>query len=370
MIPTVLVVDDSALVRKYLRLFLEGAGMTVVTAKTGREALEQMTQWKPDVVTLDIQMPDIDGLTVLREIMATEPLPVVMISVLTGPRSKATVDALSMGAVDYVAKPDAAVSLRLEEVRDEIIAKVSGAVGARVRRSPRLGERVRSERDRPRARPSVKIDRHPVDVIVIGASTGGPGILAEIIGALPAWFPPVVIAQHLPASFTPHLSDRLAKAGAFASHEVHNTLHLLPGNAYVGRGGADVVVTKRPDGLVVKSVPALSSHRWHPSVDRLVASVRECIPPPRVIGVLLSGMGDDGAREMTALSAKGGRTIAESKESAVVWGMPGELVGAGGADCVLDGESIAEQLLAWVAAPDTVASRTAAITEVVHGTRS
>lgn len=370
MTPTVLVVDDSALVRKYLRLFLESEGMTVVTAKTGREALEHLAQWKPDVVTLDIQMPDIDGLTVLRELMATEPVPVVMISVLAGPRSRATVDALSMGAVDYVAKPDAAVSLRLDEVREEIVSKVWAAVGAQVRRAPRSAERLRAERSRAPARPEVMIERRPVDIVLIGASTGGPGILADIVGGLPSWFPPVVIAQHLPASFTPHLSARLGKAGEFASHEVRSPLLLSPGNAYVGRGGADVVVAKRADGLVAKSVPALSSHRWHPSVDRLVGSVAECVAPARVIGVLLSGMGDDGAKQMAALSAAGGRAIAESKQSAVVWGMPGELVAAGGADRVLDGDRIAEQLIAWVEPPSTTSAEEPALTEVGHGTRS
>jgi two-component system chemotaxis response regulator CheB len=185
--------------------------------------------------------------------------------------------------------------------------------------------------------------------VLVGSSTGGPTALSVVFSAIPAGFtPPVVVAQHIPASFTRHLAARLDDDCALAVREVSGTELLRPGTIYVGRGDADVVIARRTDGLIAKSVPASGEYRWHPSVDRLVASaLATCEDPRRVVGVLLTGMGDDGAAEMTRLRELGGRTIAESKETAVVWGMPGDLVRRDGADAVLRLEDIGPRLSTW-----------------------
>jgi two-component system chemotaxis response regulator CheB len=187
------------------------------------------------------------------------------------------------------------------------------------------------------------------ELVLIGSSTGGPTALSEVLTVLPRDFPaPVVIAQHIPASFTKHLAQRLNDDCAVEVREVSTLEELRPGTVYLGRGDADVVIGRRPGGLTARSVPASTDYRWHPSVDRLVASaLSHCLDPRRLVGVLLTGMGDDGAEEMTRLRELGGRTIAESEATAVVFGMPGDLVRRDGADVVLPVHRIGAQLGAW-----------------------
>lgn len=187
------------------------------------------------------------------------------------------------------------------------------------------------------------------DLVLIGSSTGGPAALAEVLIGLPRDFAaPIVIAQHIPASFTKHLAERLNQDCALPVKELSVTEALRPGTVYLGRGDADVLIARRPGGLVGTSVPSSPDYRWHPIVDRLVASaLAYCSDPSRVVGVLLTGMGDDGAEQMARLHEFGGRTIAESERTAIVYGMPAELVRRGGADCVLPVDQIGAQLAAW-----------------------
>jgi two-component system, chemotaxis family, protein-glutamate methylesterase/glutaminase len=189
----------------------------------------------------------------------------------------------------------------------------------------------------------------PADgVVLVGSSTGGPPALDALLGPLPADFPwPILIAQHMPASFTGPLAHRLDKLCALTVLEVTKPTPLLPGNVYIGRGDADMIVSSRAKGVVVTAAPSSTEYRWHPSVDRLVLTAMEHLGPRRLIGVLMTGMGNDGAAAMTRLSAEGGRTIAESEETAVVWGMPGELVKAGGAQVIAPLDKIAGHLLGW-----------------------
>ncbi|MFC4060343.1 chemotaxis-specific protein-glutamate methyltransferase CheB [Planomonospora corallina] len=356
----VLVVDDSALMRKLIKRILTDTGeFEVCTARNGLDALEQMQRVQPDVVTLDVNMPEMDGLTCLAEIMRQDPRPVVMVSSLTEDGALVTLEALAMGAVDYVPKPGGTVSLNLEDVAADLVAKVRAAARARVRRAGGLTARLLTQRARVAAAATAP-SRHaragtarpqaaPADLVLVGASTGGPALLAEILAQLPASFPaPVIVAQHIPASFTAALARRLDEACELTVHEVTRSMPVRPGNIYVGRGDADVLVAPGAGGPVVKSVPASSAHRWHPSVDRLVASARRFADPERLVCVQLTGMGDDGAEEMAAVAAAGGRTIAEAEETAVVWGMPGELVRRGGATAVLPNHLIAAHLIDWV----------------------
>jgi two-component system, chemotaxis family, protein-glutamate methylesterase/glutaminase len=241
-----------------------------------------------------------------------------------------------------------------------VVETVRAASKARLRRSSRLTERVRLRaKGGIAAKPARRYagtqatnpitSAGPVDgVVLVGTSTGGPAALDALLEPMPADFPwPILIAQHMPASFTGPLSRRLDRLCALKVLEVTRPTPLVPGNVYIGRGDADMVVSSRPEGFVVTAAPASADYRWHPSVDRLVSSAMEHLGPRRLIGVLMTGMGNDGAAAMTRLSAEGGRTIAEAEETAVVWGMPGELVKAGGAQVIAPLDRIASHLLGW-----------------------
>ncbi|GIF05865.1 chemotaxis-specific protein-glutamate methyltransferase CheB [Actinoplanes siamensis] len=346
MATSVLVVDDSALMRRALKGMLTEAGDFVVhTARNGVDALEQLERVHPDVVTLDVNMPEMDGLTCLSKIMERRPVPVVMVSSLTEHNALVTLEALQLGAVDYVPKPGGTVSLNIDEVSAELVSKVRGAAQAKMKRAGTLRARIRAAAPPP---PPAG-EAGPVDLVLIGSSTGGPHLLSELLPQLPGTLAaPVVVAQHIPASFTAPLARRLDDTCALRVHEVDRIMTMSRGNIYVGRGGADVVVARRTDGLIVKPAPAAAEYRWHPSVDRMVASASRYVDPKRLVCVLLTGMGDDGATEMAMVHKGGGRTIAEAEETAVVWGMPGELARRGGATEVLPAYEIAGRLADWV----------------------
>ena len=354
----VLVVDDSPLVRKLFgRVFAAEPDVTVDFARTGFEAIEQLEQFQPDVITLDVQMPQMDGLECLDRIMLQRPCPVVMVSTITEQGAIATLDALRLGAVDFVTKPSGAVSLKMDEFAPILIAKVRAAVAAKVPASRRLKDRVQFRasgglviRDRDLAVSRVAPES-PVEaaqgegLVLVGASTGGPPALETLLTSLPSTFPwPILVAQHMPATFTGPLSKRLDGICALNVIEVRRPTILRPGTVYIGQGDADIIVSQRPSGLIAMASPAKLDYPWHPSADRLVRTALDHVPAELLIGVLLTGMGNDGARAMADLKFRGGRTIAESEDTAVVWGMPGELVRAGGATWALALPLIANRL--------------------------
>ena len=353
----VLVVDDSALVRKLFGAVLSAeAGFEVRFARNGVEALDELEVFKPDVVTLDVQMPTMNGLECLDRIMVQRPCPVVMVSSLTGEGADATLQALGLGAVDFVAKPEGAVSLRMDAFAPMLVEKVRAAATAKLRASRRLRERVQHRiggiAPRPAAKgagsaPGGKTRAAPGDgLVLVGTSTGGPPALEALLTGLPAHFPwPILIAQHMPENFTGPLARRLDAMCAIRVMEVRQPQVLAAGCAYIGRGEADLVVSRRGAGMVAMAAPAKADYPWHPSTDRLVQSAMTHMAADRLVGVLMTGMGNDGAQAMTRLHAQGGRTIAEAESTAVVWGMPGELVKAGGADWVVPLPEIAERLL-------------------------
>jgi two-component system chemotaxis response regulator CheB len=357
-----LIVDDSALMRRVLGdVFQQEGGFDLAFARDGVEAMAQLHAFRPDVITLDVQMPRMDGLACLDRIMIERPCPVVMVSSLTAEGAEATLEALELGAFDVVPKPGGAISLSIDEVAPLLLEKVRAAAVSRVRRSHRLVERLRARRTAaPAALPQSEprpIPWHPSHagqppgVVIIGTSTGGPPALETVLTELPADFPwPVLVAQHMPAAFTASLAMRLDGLCALHVMEVVRPMPIAAGAIYIARGDADMAVSLRAAGPVVLPTPAGAEYRWHPSVDRLVASALAHLAPERMVGVLMTGMGNDGATAMTALRAAGGRTIAESAETAVVWGMPGELVRAGGAEQVLPLEAIAARLIQLVAA--------------------
>jgi two-component system chemotaxis response regulator CheB len=348
----VLVVDDSALARKLLgQVFAAEADIQVEFARNGVEALAKLHAFAPDVVTLDIHMPQMDGLACLDRIMVERPSPVVMVSSLTAEGADETLEALRLGAVDFVAKPEGAVSLRIQEIAPDLIAKVRAAAGARLRSSLRLKERVRhrmgggAPQTPSRTRQAPPVAATGQGLVLVGTSTGGPPALEALLAPLPASFPwPILVAQHMPATFTGPLARRLDGLCDLTVVEVVHSTPLEAGCAYVGRGDADIIVSRRAGSLVAMAAPSQAAYPWHPSADRLVRSAMAQVSATQLIGVLMTGMGNDGAAAMAQLYAQGGRTIAEAEDTAVVWGMPGELVKAGGASYVEPLPEIAARL--------------------------
>jgi two-component system, chemotaxis family, protein-glutamate methylesterase/glutaminase len=346
----VLIVDDSALMRKTLRDLFGALGrFETQTARNGADALDQVERFNPDVVTLDVNMPEMDGLTCLSHIMARFPRPVVMVSSLTRRGAQATLEALALGAVDFVEKPGGTVSVDIEAIRNQLVMKVDAACRSRPRSAKAVAGAARDRVETAVKRGSFAAAGTALGVVLIGVSTGGPRTLEDVLPLLPEDFPwSIVIAQHMPGAFTGPFAARLDSICAVAVTEVSSPTPLKLGHVYIGRGGADVVIEKRLGRAVVNSVPEDQHHLWHPSVERLVTSAMEAIEPRALVGVLLTGMGDDGAKAMTSLLRAGGRTIAEDASTAIVFGMPGELIRMGGAAKVLPSDRIAEQLSAWI----------------------
>jgi two-component system chemotaxis response regulator CheB len=343
----VLVVDDSALMRKLLgRIFATESDFKVAFARDGREALDLIASFSPDVVTLDIHMPEMDGLACLDRIMVEHPCPVVMVSSLTAEGADTTLEALRLGAVDFVAKPAGAISLHIDALTAELVGKVRAAASARIRSSARLRERIRHRLGgeatplrparQPRSTALAPAAAKGNGLVLVGTSTGGPPALEALLRPLPEGFGwPILVAQHMPATFTGALARRLDGLCALEVVEVARPVQLEPGCVYIGKGDADIVVTRRPSGLVAMPIRAKADYPWHPSTDRLVTSAMEHVEAAQLVGILMTGMGNDGADAMARLHERGGRTIAEAEETAVVWGMPGELVAAKGADWIL-----------------------------------
>ncbi|MCM2475036.1 chemotaxis-specific protein-glutamate methyltransferase CheB [Rhizobium sp. CG5] len=349
----VLVVDDSALMRKHIGGLLKDAGFETFLARNGKEAVEMVIEVRPDVVTLDINMPEMDGLTALSQIMTARPTPTIMVSSLTNKGALATLEAMAMGAVDYVAKPSGTISLSIDSIADSLVAKVQAAATAQVK-SLRTRAQVTVAQMQPkpvalRAPGPRKLTSTAFGLVLIGVSTGGPRTLEEILPLLPASLPwPVLVVQHMPASFTAPFATRLNTLCQLHVKEAAAIEDIQPGTVYIARGGSDMAVGERAGRLIIITKPESSKFLWHPSVDVLVASALTCVPPDRLIGVQLTGMGYDGAETMAELKRRGGRTIAESEETAVVFGMPKELISRGGATTVLPSGKIASHIDRWL----------------------
>jgi two-component system chemotaxis response regulator CheB len=350
-----LIVDDSALMRRQLtNLFQTEGNFEVHQARNGEEAVRENLDFQPDVVTLDINMPEMDGLTALSLIMVERPTAVVMVSSLTNEGALATFEALNLGAVDFIAKPGGTISLSIDRITEELVAKVRGAARVRPRgktaTTATVVRRMQEERKKvTSASPSPAAQRGAgKGLLLVGASTGGPRALEIVLSGLPASFPwPVLVAQHMPAAFTRAFAERLNQCCALPVVEANSALPVDAGKIYIARGGADMVLANRAGKLTVLPMPENSQFLWHPSVELLGRSVLQHYDPKRVTAVLLTGMGYDGSDAFAEIKKRGGRTIAESEESAVVYGMPAELVAKDGASKVLAVEKVASQLATW-----------------------
>jgi two-component system chemotaxis response regulator CheB len=340
--------------RQLMTLFQAEGDFDIRQARNGAEAVRENLEFEPEVVTLDVNMPEMDGLTALSLIMAERPVAVVMVSSLTEQGALATFEALNLGAVDYIAKPGGTISLSIDKIAEDLIAKVRAAARARVKTKGSTGSevvrRIREQRKKATAAFSLAVRSRATSegLLIIGASTGGPRALEIVLSGLPPDFPwPVLVAQHMPAAFTRAFADRLDQCCALQVTEAGNALPVETGKIYIGRGGADMLLANRAGRLTALPAPENLSYLWHPSVELLGRSVLEHFDPKRVTAVLLTGMGHDGSDAFTEIKKRGGRTIAESEDSAVVYGMPAELVRKGGASLVLAAEKIAAQVTTW-----------------------
>ena len=338
----VLVVDDSAYVRKVIRQILSRSSLIEVVgiATDGEEALEKVRELRPDVVTLDLMMPGLDGLGFLERQMAAQPLPVVVVSTASG-QHESVLKALEAGAVDFVHKPSALANEKLLEMGEELIAKLIMAADVRPKRfqpaTLRKTKGVSSEL--PRGAGSV-------DAIVIGISTGGPQALKYLIPQIPEGFlVPIAVVLHIPAGFTEMYAARLDELSELKVTEAREGEPLRPGLVLIAPGGRHLRFRRNADGTVVARVNADPFEVLHvPSVDVLFESAAE-IFQDRVLGIVMTGMGSDGRNGAARIKAQGGRIYTESEETCVVYGMPAAVVEAGLSDRSIPLDRLAEAIL-------------------------
>lgn len=343
----VLIVDDSAVVRQMLSEILasDPAIEVVGTAADPLLAREKIKRLAPDVITLDVEMPRMDGLAFLENLMRLHPLPVVMISSLTERGADTTLQALALGAVDFISKPKFDVARGLQGYAEEIIGKVKMAARSRVRTLARPST-PRITLDAVPPSPARSIQFRTTDrLIAIGASAGGTEALRVVLEGLPADAPAVVLTQHLPATFSTAFAERLDRHSAMSVREASDGEAVLPGHAYLPPGGKHLRVIR--DGARwrcrVDDGPAVNRHK--PAVDVLFRSVAESAGA-NAIGAILTGMGDDGARGLLELKNVGAPTLVQDEATSVVWGMPGAAFKLGATEEQVPLERIAERLMA------------------------
>lgn len=338
----VLIVDDSALIRQVLKqIFDDAAGIEVVgVAEDPFIARDKIKQLNPDVITLDIEMPKMDGITFLKNLMRLRPMPVVMISTLTQKGAPATLEALELGAVDYVGKPSADKPELLAEYASEIVEKVKVASVANI---------GRLEAQASRAPLQVKpVERAKLDqntVIAIGASTGGTEAIRELLLGLPADTPPILITQHIPPGFSTSFANRLNNT--LPLHEVHEAQDgdkVMPGHIYIAPGDAHLELKIKGGNYYCKVYQGERVNLHIPSVEVLFNSITaQCAK--RTIGIMLTGMGADGAQAMLAMKQAGSYNLIQDENSSVVWGMPGAAAELGAGDKILPLQSIAGHIV-------------------------
>ncbi len=339
-------VDDSAFMRFTISKYLgEVPGITVVgTARDGVEALEIIPKLKPDVITLDVEMPRMDGLTTLRAIMAEFPRPVIMLSSLTSEGALETIQALTLGAVDFIAKP--MNKANMSAIINEVAAKIVHSVHAKVWTVPNVRQALK-----PQPRPSnsgktTRSMRNQDRLIVIGSSTGGPRALNTVIPALPVTLPAsVLIIQHMPVGFTRSLADRLDNVSALTVKEAAPGDSLEVGRCLVAPGGFHMTLDEHRQITLNQNPPV---HGVRPAVDVTMTSIARLFGA-EVIGVILTGMGNDGTNGAALIHSAGGKVIAEAESSCVVWGMPRSVVEAGAADYIVPLDEVAGMIEKLVA---------------------
>jgi two-component system, chemotaxis family, protein-glutamate methylesterase/glutaminase len=327
-----LVIDDSAYNRVTISRMLESHPeiKVVATAVNGEDGIKQAMRHRPDVVTLDLEMPVMDGFAFLRWLMFNLPTAVIAVSSRSSDRS--VFKALELGALDFIAKPGGRVSPRLEEIQKDLVAKVMQVAELRMENLRRRasGDEPQAAEPTPAAEPSAA----GVELVAIGCSTGGPPALQHLFQNLPLLPIPVVVAQHMPPNFTRLFAERVNKLTRFKVREADDGVMLEQGSVYIAPGGMQTEVRRVSEGLIARVFSSSGSEVYAPSVDRLFNSAADACGE-RLVAVIMTGMGDDGAQAMKRVRAKGGRTIAESSETAIIFGMPNEAIKTGAVESVL-----------------------------------
>lgn len=357
----VLIVDDSALVRNLLTTLIDAQPdmMVVGTASDPYVARERIKALNPDVLTLDVEMPRMDGLSFLEKLMRLRPMPVVMVSSLTERSSETTLRALELGAVDYVTKPRIDIMNGIHENGQEIVEKIRAASGARLKsliRKPAL-LRVEKKLTADVVLPSINNRLQTTEkVVVVGASTGGTEAIKDLLVAMPADAPGILITQHMPAAFTSAFARRLDSVCCIAVKEALDGERVLPGHAYIAPGDRHLLLDRSGANYVTRIMdgPAVSRHR--PSVDVLFRSAANCAGK-NAIGVILTGMGDDGANGMLEMKQAGAYTLAQDEDSCVVFGMPKEAIARGGVDEIVALSAMTSRVVDLVSAQGVRAIR-------------
>lgn len=330
----ILVVDDSLLMQRVLSDILQSDPQILVigTARDGEEALQKIPKLHPDVVTLDIEMPRMNGLTAVRKIMETNPVPVIMISALTQREAQLTLKALEFGAVDYVPKPQGQISLNMNDVKDELITKVKTAASANVTHAKH--EESLKENDFSTGQVSDK-------VISIAASTGGPPAVSYVLSHLPSNVPPILVVQHMPKGVTKLFADGLNQSCKFKVKEAEEGDYVQEGLALIAPGGFHMVVTKN-GRITLNQDPPVNYVR--PAADVMMFSSAE-VYGSKNIGVVLTGMGSDGAKGIKTIKDKGGATIAQNQETCVIFGMPNMAIQTGCVDVIAPLDRIPREII-------------------------
>ena len=335
----ILVVDDSAFSRRVIAKILETIpGVQVVdTAVDGQDALKKTMRHRPDLITLDLEMPLMDGFTFLRWLMASIPTPVIVVS--SQEADDNVFKAMDLGAVDFVVKPTRYASMQLEDIKVDLIEKVLATPLMAMRKIKERMEEQKTIVHRPPVQPVSPSERPRI--IGIASSTGGPPAIQAILAQLPSDFDvPIVIAQHMPQSFTALFAERLNKYTTLRVKEASDEESVQQGYVYIAPGGKHLVVERRTNRLVLCTREKEIDPRYHPSANVLFHSIAEELEA-RCVGTVLTGMGDDGKEGLKKIKDKGGITIAESDKTAIIFGMPQESIKAGVVDYVLPLHDIA-----------------------------
>ena len=347
----VLVVDDSALIRQLLTEIINSdPHLEVVgTAEDPYFARDKIKQLKPDVITLDIEMPRMDGLTFLKNLMRLHPMPVIMISTLTEAGADVTLEALEVGAIDFVPKPKLDVKETLQEYADDIIGKIKMASVARVQ--PYDPDKVNILPESEKYSADVILQKKTSNylkttekIIALGASTGGTEAIKEVLIRMPPDAPGMVISQHIPEAFSAPFAKRMDQCSQVTVHHAQDGQEIKPGNVYIAPGSHHLLVERSGARYICRLNDGPPVNRHRPSVDVMFRSVVQSAGP-NAVGVILTGMGADGAAGMKEMHEVGSPTIAQDEHTSVVWGMPGSAVQMGGVDHVLPLTQITKKML-------------------------
>ena len=345
----VLIVDDSALTRKVLREILSSDDSIEVvgTAMDRYIARSKIKQLNPDVLTLDVEMPKMNGINFLKNLMRLRPMPVVMVSSLTQKGADVALEALGLGAVDYVGKPDLASETSLADYSEEIISKIKMAASTgQASKSSSAAKRANKETDDEKSAISIKRSNGPA-IVVIGASTGGTEAIKEILTSLQPGAYSLVVVQHIPSAFSKAFAERVNKISALEICEAGDNQQIHPGHVYIAPGDRHlrIVRDENSHSYYCKLDDGKAVNRHKPSVDVLFRSACTAAGSGTV-GILLTGMGSDGALGLKEIHDAGAVTIAQDEQSSVVWGMPGEAVKLNAADFILPLDKIADKVTA------------------------